>query len=210
MIDIENFISNFYGTFPSLGKTQPWNITNNLKVLLQEMILGLPADFITKDGMAIHKTATVGSRVSISGPVIIGPHCNVGPNTVLREGVFLGNEVHIGPSCEIKNSILGNHTATAHFNYIGNSILGSHINFEAGSIAANHYNERINKTIFVVHGAEIINTETEKFGALVGDHCKIGANAVLSPGTLLPMNSIVKRLELIDQHSQSAQSLKTP
>jgi hypothetical protein len=44
-----------------------------------------------------------------------------------------------------------------------------------------------------------INTGIEKFGALVGDYSKIGANAVLSPGTILPPKSIVKRLSLIEQ-----------
>jgi hypothetical protein len=38
-----------------------------------------------------------------------------------------------------------------------------------------------------------------KFGALVGDHSKIGANAVLSPGSILKPESVVKRLELIEQ-----------
>lgn len=46
---------------------------------------------------------------------------------------------------------------------------------------------------------KIIDTNCLKFGALVGDNSKIGANAVLSPGTILEQNSIVKRLELIEQ-----------
>jgi hypothetical protein len=42
-------------------------------------------------------------------------------------------------------------------------------------------------------------TDVEKFGALVGDGSKIGANAVLSPGTILAPDTVVKRLELIEQ-----------
>jgi len=34
---------------------------------------------------------------------------------------------------------------------------------------------------------------------LVGDDSKIGANAVLSPGTILEQNSIVDRLELVKE-----------
>ncbi|MBO5563850.1 MAG: hypothetical protein J5939_09090 [Bacteroidales bacterium] len=41
-----------------------------------------------------------------------------------------------------------------------------------------------------------------KFGSLVGDGCRIGANAVLSPGTILPPKTIVKRLQLIEQDPQ--------
>ncbi len=36
-------------------------------------------------------------------------------------------------------------------------------------------------------------------GKPVGDGCRIGANAVLSPGTLLMPKTIVRRLELIEQ-----------
>jgi carbonic anhydrase/acetyltransferase-like protein (isoleucine patch superfamily) len=40
-----------------------------------------------------------------------------------------------------------------------------------------------------------------KFGAVLGDGCRIGANSVTSPGTLLPPGTIVPRLTLIDQLS---------
>jgi UDP-N-acetylglucosamine diphosphorylase / glucose-1-phosphate thymidylyltransferase / UDP-N-acetylgalactosamine diphosphorylase / glucosamine-1-phosphate N-acetyltransferase / galactosamine-1-phosphate N-acetyltransferase len=66
-------------------------------------------------------------------------------------------------------------------------------------LAANHYNERADKKITVLYNSALINTGVIKFGALVGDNCKIGANAVLSPGTLLTKNTIVKRLELVEQ-----------
>ena len=118
---------------------------------------------------------------------------------ILGKAFFLDNNVRIGPSSEIKSSIICAETAIAHLNYIGNSIVGQNVNFEAGSIAANHYNERSNKRILVKWNDEVIDIEVEKFGAVVGDNSKIGANGVLSPGTILPKNSIVKRLELIEQ-----------
>ena len=100
---------------------------------------------------------------------------------------------------EIKSSIISNNSAVAHFNFIGDSIIGENVNFEAGSITANHFNERENKEIFVKIDDNIINTQVVKFGSLVGDFSKIGANSVLSPGTILKKNSVVKRLELIEQ-----------
>jgi bifunctional N-acetylglucosamine-1-phosphate-uridyltransferase/glucosamine-1-phosphate-acetyltransferase GlmU-like protein len=126
-------------------------------------------------------------------------NCRVGANAYFREGVILDKSVKIGAGCEIKTSFICSNTAIAHFNYIGNSIIGHDVNFEAGSIAANHYNEREDKEISVKVGGEIIQTHSKKFGALVGDGSKIGANAILSPGTILEKNSIVKRLELIEQ-----------
>lgn len=79
------------------------------------------------------------------------------------------------------------------------AVIGHDVNIEAGAILANHYNERADDTVYVHHRGERICTELHKFGSVVGDGCRIGANAVLSPGTLLLPKTIVKRLELVEQ-----------
>jgi UDP-N-acetylglucosamine diphosphorylase / glucose-1-phosphate thymidylyltransferase / UDP-N-acetylgalactosamine diphosphorylase / glucosamine-1-phosphate N-acetyltransferase / galactosamine-1-phosphate N-acetyltransferase len=197
MIAIENYISSFSKDFS--GDKQPWKITNSLPSIITDLIVELNNDFIITGGVAIHITATVEAGAVLKPPVIIGKNCFVGAHAYLRGGVFLGNDVKIGPSCEIKSSIIFNATSIAHFNFIGDSIIGGNVNFEAGAVTANHYNERTDKQIEVLYNGELIKTNTHKFGALVGDNCKIGANAVLSPGTLLEKNTIVKRLELVEQ-----------
>ncbi|KQO30087.1 LpxA family transferase [Flavobacterium sp. Leaf82] len=199
MMLIDHFIEDFSKTFSNLSTSEPWNITNDLKRIIEKMILDLGEDYTIEDNIAIHKTATIENNVTIKKPAIIGENCYIGANAYFREGVYLDQSVKIGPGCEIKSSIICSGTAIAHFNYIGNSIIGRNINFEAGSIAANHYNERTNKKISVLYDNQIIETNSDKFGSLVGDNSRIGANAVLSPGTILVKNSIVKRLELIEQ-----------
>ena len=198
MILIDNYIERF-ATKISQGQHQPWELVQNLESIIREMIAGLDEDFVIENDIAIHKTARIESNVILKGPIIIGKHCFIGSNSYLRNGVILGEAARVGTSCEIKSSIIFDHSAVAHFNFIGDSIIGRRVNFEAGSITANHFNEREIKTIFVLYEAELINTGVQKFGALIGDDCKIGANAVLSPGTLLSKKSIVKRLELVEQ-----------
>ena len=198
MIAIETFITGF-STKINQGQNEPWEMVQNLETIIRKIIAGLDEGFIITNEIAIHKTAQIESNVILKGPIIIGKDCFIGANSYLRNGVMLGEATRIGTSCEIKSSIIFDHSAVAHFNFIGDSIIGSHVNFEAGSITANHFNERENKSIFVLYATEIINTGVHKFGALIGDGCKIGANAVLSPGTLLPRKSIVKRLELVEQ-----------
>jgi len=200
MILIDEFIQGFSQTFPNQKDLQPWEITDNLKEILHKMISHLGEDYKIEDGIAVHKTAIVEEGVVMKSPDIINQNCYIGANAYFREGVYLDNAVKVGPGCEIKSSIIFAETTVAHFNYIGNSILGKNINFEAGSIAANHYNERASKNISVVYDSTIIETGTEKFGSLVGDNSKIGANSVLSPGIILEKNSVVKRLELIQQY----------
>jgi bifunctional N-acetylglucosamine-1-phosphate-uridyltransferase/glucosamine-1-phosphate-acetyltransferase GlmU-like protein len=87
----------------------------------------------------------------------------------------------------------------AHLNFIGDSIIGNDVNFEAGSVTANHYNERVWNEITVIQDGNRIQTGSTRFGSLIGDHGRIGANAVLSPGTLLQPNTVVGRLQLVDQ-----------
>lgn len=199
MIAINDLIDHFSEVFPNEGNLQPWEITNDLKSKLEDLISDLDQNYEVIDGVAIHKTAVIEAGVIIKRPAIISKHCFVGAHAYFREGVFLDQRVKIGPGSEIKNSIICSDTAIAHFNYIGNSIIGRNVNFEAGSIAANHYNERIDKKITVLYREKLIKTGSEKFGSLVGDGSKIGANAVLSPGTILEKGSVVKRLELIEQ-----------
>lgn len=193
---ISNYITRFQDYFDD---DIPWLIIQNLESIIFEKIKLLSDDFEINNGIAIHKTAIVEKNAILKAPLIIEENCFVAANACLRNGVFLSKNVKIGMGVEIKSSIISNNSAIAHFNFIGDSIIGENVNFEAGSITANHFNERENKEIFVKIDDNIINTKVVKFGSLIGDYSKIGANAVLSPGTILKKNSVVKRLELIEQ-----------
>jgi len=87
----------------------------------------------------------------------------------------------------------------AHLNFVGDSILGNGANMEAGAMIANYRNELSVKQIHVMYQQQKTPTHVEKFGAMVGDGTKIGANSVLAPGTVLPGNTVVRRGEVIDQ-----------
>lgn len=78
-------------------------------------------------------------------------------------------------------------------------MIGQNVNVEAGAVLANHWNERSDDAVSVAYKGRRVATGVTKFGALIGDHSRIGGNAVTSPGTLLPPSSIVARLALIDQ-----------
>jgi UDP-N-acetylglucosamine diphosphorylase / glucose-1-phosphate thymidylyltransferase / UDP-N-acetylgalactosamine diphosphorylase / glucosamine-1-phosphate N-acetyltransferase / galactosamine-1-phosphate N-acetyltransferase len=199
MINIEHYIGNFKTHFPIIDNLQPWEIIDNLDEILLRVIKTLDSSYKIESNIAIHKTACIEQGVILKGTAIISENCFVGANAYLRGPIYLSNSVKVGPSSEIKQSIIFDNSAIAHFNYIGNSIVGQGINFEAGSICANHFNERQDKRILIKHNDKIVDTKTNKFGSLIGDNSKIGANAVLSPGTILEKNSVVKRLELVEQ-----------
>ena len=175
----------------------PWDITAQLPALIEGLLADMDSEYEVKDGIAIHHTATIEPGAVLKGPLIICARSFIAAHAYLRGGVWLGERVTIGPGCEVKSSIISARSAAAHFNFIGDSIIGSGVNMEAGAVIANHYNERVDKSISIRWGTQVIMTGATKFGAVVGDFSRIGANAVLSPGTLLKPHSIVKRLELV-------------
>ncbi len=198
MINIKDFISNIPSFLQTEKYSFPWEIMANIKEIIEEIIPNLGADFKVENGIAIHTSAVLEHGVTLKSPIIIMDKCQIGANAYLRDGVFLDSSVKIGPCSEIKCSMIFSGTAIAHLNYIGNSIVGRDVNFEAGSIAANHYNERTDKRIRVIFKNQITDTGLEKFGALVGDNSRIGANGVLSPGTILKKNAIDRHHQKID------------
>jgi len=199
MISITPYLQQFPILFPKLEKELPWNIISNIERILINMIKTLSTDYVINGEMAIHKTARIEEHVILKGPIIISEGCFVGAHAYLRGGVFLGSHGVIGPGCEVKSSFIMQNSALAHFNFVGDSLLGSMVNLEAGSVIANHFNERSDKTIYVLINGKKTPIAVTKFGAMVGDQTKIGANAVLSPGSILEPKSIVKRLELVEQ-----------
>lgn len=199
MIHLNDYIMRFNLLFSGSVSESPWTLTQSLRKILLERMETLGDDYKITNDIAIHKTASIDSHAILKGPVIISTNCFVGAHAYLRGGVFLDEYVSIGPGCELKTSLLFSHTALAHFNFVGDSLVGSHVNMEAGAVVANHFNERKDKNIFVSVNGKRYPTGVQKFGALIGDQSKIGANAVLSPGTILAPQTIVKRLQLIEQ-----------
>ncbi len=198
-MNLAHYTPQFNLLFPELNQSSPWSITTKAQEVILQKIKTLGGDYTIVNNAAVHKTAVVEEHVITKGPIIISANCFVGAHAYLRGGVYLAEQVSIGPGCEVKSSFIMSHTALAHFNFVGDSVVGSHVNMEAGSIIANHFNERDNKTIFVMIDGKRSAIDVTKFGAVVGDHSRIGANAVLSPGTILQSKSIVKRLELVEQ-----------
>ena len=199
MIDYSSYVKNFLVHFPNEETVMPWELVANIQTVVQQKIKTLSPDFRVAQGIAIHKKAQVEENVTLKGPIIINEGCFIGAHAYMRGGVFLGENTVVGPGCEVKSSFILSVSSLAHFNFVGDSLIGSYVNMKAGSVIANHFNERLDKTIFVVINKKKTAINGTKFGAFIGDHTKIGANAVLSPGTILSPQSIVKRLELVDQ-----------
>lgn len=103
----------------------------------------------------------------------------------------------------MKSSLLFAGSRLAHLNFVGDSILGADVNCEAGAVIANFRNERKDRRIRILQDGEVIDTGVERFGAVLGDGARIGANAVIAPGALLAPSQVVPRLGLVDQSPEA-------
>jgi UDP-N-acetylglucosamine diphosphorylase / glucose-1-phosphate thymidylyltransferase / UDP-N-acetylgalactosamine diphosphorylase / glucosamine-1-phosphate N-acetyltransferase / galactosamine-1-phosphate N-acetyltransferase len=176
-----------------------WEITCQSEAVVRQLLATLPpGQYHVTDEIAVHHSTVVESGAVLKGPLIIGAHGLVAAGAYVRGGNWLDQRCIIGPGCEIKSSFVFAGTKLAHFNFVGDSIVGADVNLEAGSIVCNYRNERADKQVRVRVGTDLHPTGQTKFGALIGDHTRVGANAVLAPGCLLRPGSVVPRLALRD------------
>lgn len=177
----------------------PWALVTQAPAVVRQLLADLPADDYSVQGeIAIHRSATVEPGALLKPPLIIGADCFIASGALLRGGCWLDAHCIIGPGAELKTSFVFSGSKLAHFNFVGDSVLGHGINLEAGSIVANYRNERDDKEVQVRVAGLLQRTGCDKFGALLGDQCRIGANAVLAPGAVLAPASVIGRGQVFD------------
>lgn len=196
---IADYIDAWNGSpFADVG-LDPWQVVAQAEGIISRAQDALGPGYRFANDFAVHSSATIETGVVLKGVGIVGPGCFIAAGAYLRGGTYLGEGYIIGPGSELKTSFMFAKSKIAHLNFVGDSILGSDVNVEAGAMIANYRNELADKTIRIRFGDEVIDTGVHKFGALVGDHARIGANAVLAPGALIPQGTVVGRLQLVDQ-----------
>ena len=203
-ITISTYIAEFTTSVVSRwGALAPWELTSRSAEIVRSVIEAASADtFKIADGIAVHGTAVIESGAILKGPLMIGAGCFVAAGAYLRGGCWVGADCVLGPGVELKSSFVFSGARIAHFNYVGDSLLGSGVNLEAGSVICNCRNERTDGEVRVRLGPALHRTGSRKFGALVGDGSRIGANAVVAPGALLLPGSVIGRTALCDQEAR--------
>lgn len=189
--------------FAEWATGEAWDVIPALAGMVARLLKTLDAAYEIEGDVAVHRTTKVEPGAVMKGPLIVGPNCLIAAGSVIRGGCWLDSDCIVGPGVELKTTILFQGSKLAHFNFVGDSILGRDVNLEAGSIIANHRNELVDPRLRIDYHGKTLEADTLKFGALVGDGCRIGANAVVAPGAILPPGTVISRLGLIDQRPPS-------
>ncbi|MBV8047178.1 MAG: LpxA family transferase [Paludibacterium sp.] len=201
LIPIERYIAAFPASpLGAWADAAPWALTSNSEAIVRALLATLPVrDYMLADEVAVHRSAVVEDGAVLKGPLILGPHCFVAAGAYLRGGNWVDAHCAFGPGVEVKSSFVFAGSKFAHFNFVGDSLIGAGVNLEAGSIVCNYRNELVDKEINVRIDGAPHRTGVKKFGALIGDGVRLGANAVVAPGALLAPGTVLQRAALLDQ-----------
>lgn len=194
MIRIGEFVDRWSHCFPEFELESPWHVQSMLDRWLEK--------HTDSSEIYIDHSATVEVGAVIKPPCWIGPNCFIASSAYLRGGIWMERDAVIGPGCEAKTVMMFEGSKLAHLSFAGDSIIGSRSNIEGGAIIANYRNELAIKNILIGRNDKILDTGVEKFGALLGDDVRLGANSVIAPGALIEKGQVVERLELVDQRPE--------
>lgn len=135
-------------------------------------------------GAVIVDTA-IGDRCHVQGSVLEGAvlerRVTIGPFCHLRPGAHLKSGVHLGNFVEVKNSTIGEGTASGHFSYLGDATIGKNVNIGAGSITCNYDGKRKNRT--TIGDNAFIGCDTMLVAPIA-----IGARSVTGAGSVVTHN----------------------
>jgi len=127
--------------------------------------------------------ARLGERVTVRESVVvdsaIGHDVSVGPFAHLRGETLLADGVHVGNFVEIKKSSLARGAKVSHLSYLGDATIGEETNIGAGTITCNFDGEQKNATI-VGRDASIGSNTSLVAPVTVGDGALTGAGSVVT------------------------------
>ena len=163
--------------------------------------VAIGADSVIEPGCILRGETTIGGGCTI-GPYtmitssMIGDGCRVvasslehavmeagtdcGPFSHLRPGAVIREGAHVGNFAEIKQTMLGAHSAVGHFSYLGDATIGAHVNIAAGTITANYDGTPEKKRTAIGDGAFIGCGTVLRAPVRVGVAAETGAGSVVT------------------------------
>lgn len=180
----------FAGGSDASLKHQIKSIDSSLLTLTDRNTLSPSITFDESNGaVLIEEGAEIGPSTHFVGPCFVGKAAIIRHGAYIRENAWICSTAIVGHCSEVKHSVLLPGAKAPHFNYVGDSILGRGVNLGAGVKLSNLRNDGTEVILRV--GESRVPSGLRKFGAILGENCQLGCNAVTNPGTVLGPDSIV-------------------
>lgn len=150
-----------------------------------QRVLGEVRDFVSIEGpVHIGSGSVIHPGVTIEGPVIIGDNVSVRSHAHIRKMTYIGSDCVVGHGADIKSSLCLNSAKIQDGTFVGESILGYSARIGSGAILANR---KFNQSDIRVQDSDgaLFPSNRDFLGSILGDYVRIGANCILSPGTII-------------------------
>lgn len=129
----------------------------------------------------ISHDVTVGAGCVIDGPAYIGPGARINPRAWLHGGNAIGPVCKIGG--EVDGCIISGYSNKQHEGFLGHAFVGCWVNLGAGT--SNSDLKNTYGPVSVPLRGRLVDTGLQFFGAIIGDHVKIGINATIPTGAVI-------------------------
>lgn len=135
----------------------------------------------------ISDDVSIGPFVVVEGPSYIGPGTRINPHAWLHGATAIGPNCRVGG--EVCNSVICGYSNKQHHGFLGHAYVGSWVNIGAGATNSNLKNTY--GTVRVPINGKEVDSGQRFFGAIIGDHAKIGINAAVPTGAVLGLAASV-------------------
>lgn len=171
----------------------PWEVLKEKDKLLElkesQDLSDRTGEVVTDGKVCIGRGTKIAPGAVIEGPVIIGENVLIRPHVWIRPQTIIGNDCVIGHGVELKNSILFDKSKLGTNVFVGDSIIGKGARVGSGVVTGNRRFDQ--QEVIIKINTEKYPTGTDKFGCIIGDYARLGANCITSPGTLVGQHTWV-------------------
>ncbi|MBR1734374.1 MAG: bifunctional UDP-N-acetylglucosamine diphosphorylase/glucosamine-1-phosphate N-acetyltransferase GlmU [Alphaproteobacteria bacterium] len=180
---------------------------NGVKLIAPETVF-FSYDTQIESDVIIQPYVVFGENVYLKKGAVVGPFCvieggeirsaNVGPFSRIRPESVICDGVKIGNFVEVKKSIISENTKINHLTYIGDSSIGKNTNIGAGTITCNY--DGIHKHKTVIGNNVFIGSNSAIVAPVeIHDNVTVGAGSVITKdiqeNTLAVARAIQKNID---------------
>jgi UDP-N-acetylglucosamine diphosphorylase/glucosamine-1-phosphate N-acetyltransferase len=174
-----------------LDVVYPWDILSLNGAVLQRMeasVGGIIETGVTLKGqVTIGEDTVIRSGSYISGPVVIGSGCDIGPSVSIVPATSIGDNVVVASFTEVKNSVIGDDVNIGPGSILSDSVVGKGCVIKGRFTACGGQSEvRINDE------SPLVNV-----GAMLGEDCMIESSVVAQPGVIVGNYSQIQTMKMI-------------
>lgn len=149
---------------------------------------------VIENGVTMKGLISVGENTRIyagsyiSGPVVIGDGCEIGPNACIFPSTTIGNNAVVHPFSEIRNSVIMNDVHIGSNSFVSHSVIGR------GSVIGGNFSSIAGKATIEIE--EEFN-KLDNIGVMIAEDCVIGSNVVVEPGMLIGRGCEISSLKRV-------------